>query len=84
MISESKFQIGKNGVNEGTINALNNSLKNYKQLRITLLKSATRDRNEIIKIAKEIISKTDYQCRYKIIGFKIILRRRSAKKKRYK
>jgi RNA-binding protein len=71
----STFQIGKNGLTEGTINSLKLSLKNHKQVRISVLKSATRNRTELISLAQKIksqIPKSDY----KIIGFTIILIKR--------
>ena len=81
MIYESKFQLGKAGLTEGVINSLILALKNYKQVRISVLKSSGRDRNSIEDIAKEMVSSlskiTNRTFSYKIIGFTIILRRYS-------
>ena len=81
MILQGRFQIGKNGVTEGVINSLNQDLKNHSQIRISLLKSATRDRERMNQMAEEIINKVNYNCKYRIIGFKILLRRQSARQK---
>tara|TARA_Y100000310_G_C20699553_1_gene828456 strand:- start:5231 stop:5467 length:237 start_codon:yes stop_codon:yes gene_type:complete len=72
---ESKFQIGKNGLTQGTITSLNSALKTHKRVRISVLKSACRDRSELKKMAEEICSKIKEACGYKIIGYTIILKR---------
>lgn len=81
MIFEGKFQIGKNGITQGTINALNSNLKTRTQIRISVLKSSERNRNEIKKMAEILCNKLEYACNYKIIGFTIILRKQSRNKK---
>jgi len=84
MIFESKFQIGKNGLTEGAISSLNQDLRTHNQVRITVLKSAERDKEKIKLIAENITQKVDYYCNYKILGFTIILRRQSNKEKNRK
>ena len=79
MNSELKFQIGKNGVNDGTIEGLNNALKTHKRIRISVLKSSGRDKEKIQEMAKTIQSKVNVSCGFRIIGFTIILRRQSGK-----
>ena len=68
-----RFQIGKFGVTEGVIESLELALKNHKQVRISTLKSSGRNRENIEKMAEEITSKLTEKCKYKIIGFTIIL-----------
>ena len=84
MIFESKFQIGKNGVTEGVITALNSNLKTHTQLRISVLKSLTRDKEKIREVTEKIINKLAYKCNYRIIGFTIILKKQSSKKIKHK
>lgn len=81
MISESKFQIGKNELTEGVINSLNQDLKTHNRVRIIVLKSTVRDKEKIKLIAEDIRQKVNYNCKYKILGFTIILRRQSSKEK---
>lgn len=69
-----RFQIGKNGVTDGTIESLRLAFKHHKSVRISVLKSAARDRKEIDKIAKDLSSRLG-NYKYSIIGFTIILRR---------
>ncbi len=84
MILEGKFQIGKNGITEGALNSLNLILKTHSQIRISTLKSSGRNRSNIQQMAEEIISKINYKCHYRILGFTIILKRQSARQKHNK
>ena len=68
-----RFQIGKFGVTEGVIESLELALKNHKQVRISTLKASGRNRENIEKMAEGITSKLTEKCKYKIIGFTIIL-----------
>ncbi len=81
MTFESKIQIGKNGLTQGVINSLNLSFKTHDQIRISVLKAADRDKVEIVNIAEKILGKVNYYCSFRIIGFTIILRKKSAKLK---
>ena len=67
------MQIGKNGVREGTIEAIKNAFKTHKQVRITVLKTFTREREEIDKISEKILSLLGKKYRIKTIGFTIII-----------
>jgi len=71
--SAAPFQIGKQGLTENAIVSINNALKYHSQVRISVLKSATRDKAEIIKLAEKITEKTENHSAFKIIGFTIIL-----------
>ncbi|MBU0467236.1 MAG: YhbY family RNA-binding protein [Nanoarchaeota archaeon] len=68
-----KFQIGKQGLTEGTLHALELALKNHKQVRISVLKSCCRDREELKRLSNEIISNLPYKLNCRIIGYTIIL-----------
>ena len=80
MFTESKFQIGKNNITEGVINSIDQDLKNHNQIRISILKAATRDKAMLKQMAEEIIKNVNYKCKYRIIGFTIILKRQSGEK----
>ena len=80
--SLAKFQIGKNGVTQGTLDSLSNALKSHKQVRISMLKSSGRDRESIRKTAAELESKLPYNISTRIIGFTIILIKISLKSKK--
>ena len=81
MSFESKFQIGKNNITAGFIDALNSGLKTHPHIRISVLQSAARDRQKINEMGRELTEKINYHCDYKIIGFTIILKKQSSKPK---
>ncbi len=71
--TESKFQLGKNGLTSGVITSINNSLKTHKRVRINVLKSCCRNKEELKDIAEKIKSSVNKKANYKIIGYTIIL-----------
>lgn len=77
--SVAKFQIGKQGITSGVIDALSLVFKTHKVIRISTLKSSGRDRNSIVQMADELCHRlkqlTGKRFVYKIIGFTIILKR---------
>jgi len=68
-----KFQIGKNGITPGVMDAINVSLKTHKQMRISVLKSSGRTRETMDEMARTIQSQLKEVCDYKVMGFTIIL-----------
>ena len=80
MNKTTKFQIGKNGITQGVIESLSLMLKNHRQIRISVLKSSGRDRENIGKIALEIQKRLNSKCDFIILGFTIILTKSSRKK----
>ncbi len=79
-IGIAKLQIGKSGLTEGFINGLNLVSKTHKQIRISVLKSAGREKEKIIETAEKIVDKMERKASYKVIGFTIILYAKGAKK----
>ncbi|MFH1249145.1 MAG: YhbY family RNA-binding protein [archaeon] len=75
METQAKAQIGKNGLTEGLIELLKNSFKNHDSVRISLLKTSTRDRKAAVEIAEKISSKLGKKYTYKIMGFTICLKK---------
>ncbi len=77
-----RFQIGKSGVTSGIIDSLVKKKKNHKEVRISALKASGRNRENIEKMALEIIEKLNQKnlnCISKTIGFTIILKKISKK-----
>ena len=68
-----KLQLGKNGLTDEFIEGTRKIFEKAEHVRISLLKSATRDREEIKKMAENLVSKLGKQYTYKIIGFTIVL-----------
>ena len=76
------FQIGKAGVTDGVIDSLELSLKHHKQIKISVLKASGRNRENMETIAGELMSKLKEKkinCDHRIIGFTIILIKKSDK-----
>lgn len=69
----SKFQIGKNGITEGVLQSLVQDLKYHKQIRISVLKTATRNKEELKQIAQNLQDKLPFKLKVRIIGYTIIL-----------
>jgi len=68
-------QLGKNGITDGFIELLRKTFKNRKMVKITLLKSYTRDREEAKRTVEEICEKLKDvgNFKHRVIGFTIAL-----------
>lgn len=79
-MNEVKFQIGKSGINQGILDSLKLTFKNHKKVRISVLKSACRDKEELKKMYEELREKlseqTESRFEGKIIGYTIVLFRK--------
>ena len=72
---EINFQIGKAGLNESTVQTLNVLLERHKRIRISVLKSAEKERQNMKSLAQNLSLKLSHPSIAKPIGFTIILRR---------
>lgn len=72
-------QLGKQGLTQGFIELLEKTFKNHELVKIAVLKSATRNRDELKQIAGEICSelkkKTNKTFTVKIVGFTLYIRK---------
>ena len=73
-----QFQIGKSGLSEGVIQSLKKLFENHKRIRISMLPSSGRNRDNIKKMADELVSKLDGNYKYTIVGFTIIVKKHLA------
>ena len=73
MYKQSEIQIGKNGLTEGIIENLKTIFTTHKVVKISVLKSARNSKDDVKKIAEEIVEKLGKKYTYKIIGFAIIV-----------
>jgi len=71
----SSIQLGKKGITENFIEDLKNHFKKFENIKISVLKSATRDKKEIKKFSDEILESLGKNYTSKIIGFTIILKK---------
>jgi len=70
-----QINIGKNGLNEGIINVIKNSFKTRENVKVSVLKAAGHEKENVKKIAEEIINGLGNKYSYKIVGFVISLRK---------
>ncbi|MEK6897986.1 MAG: YhbY family RNA-binding protein [Nanoarchaeota archaeon] len=68
-------QIGKNKVTENFIETLRGYFKTHENVKISVLKGATRNREEMKKISEEILDKLGRNYTAKTIGFTIVVKK---------
>ncbi|MFH1787337.1 MAG: YhbY family RNA-binding protein [archaeon] len=69
-----QVQLGKNGITENFIQTLINAFKTHKNIKISVLKSLTRDKKQIKKFSEEILEKLGKNYTARIIGFTIMIK----------
>ena len=70
-----EMQLGKNGVAENFIESLKNQFKNVQNLKISVLRSCCRDKEELKKIVDKILQKLGKNYTAKTIGYTIALKK---------
>ena len=69
------MQLGKNKVTESFIETLRSHFKNHKNVKVSVLKSATRSRDELEKISEDILKGLGRNYTAKRLGFTIFLKK---------
>ncbi len=72
---QASIQIGKNGLNSGTIEVIRNAFKTHNDVKIHILKSAGHDREKVREIAEKIQQELGNKFTHKIVGFTIFLKK---------
>ena len=72
---EATVWIGKNGLTPEFIEQLKTASKNVENIRISILKSSGRDRQEVKEMKERILQELGVKFTAKIIGFTIILKK---------
>ena len=70
-----QINIGKNGFNEGIINALKTTFKTRENVKISVLKSAGHTKEKVVEIAEKIVGSLGKNYDYTIVGFILSLRK---------
>ena len=70
-----QIQLGKNGLTEAFIGNLKHHFDNCKNMKISVLKSCCRDKEELKKISDEILDKLGKTYTTRIIGYTIIVKK---------
>ncbi len=73
------FQIGKQGLTTNFIEAIEKTFKKHELVKVSVLRSATRDRHEMNRMAQEICSelkkKHGKEFTARVVGFTIFIRK---------
>lgn len=72
---QTSIQIGKNGLTDNLIGTLKNHFIKRKNVKVSVLKSAGHDREQVKKMSEEIISKLGPNFTARIVGFTIFLKK---------
>jgi RNA-binding protein YhbY len=70
-----QMQLGKNGLTENFICNLKHHFDTCKNVKISVLKSCCRDREELKKINQEILEKMGNTYTSRIIGYTIVVKK---------
>ncbi len=70
-----KIQLGKNGITESFIESLKNIFKNHENVKISILKNATRNKEETMEMSDKILEQLGKRYTTKIIGFTIMVKK---------
>ena len=68
-------QIGKHGITGNFIETLKTYFKNHDNVKISVLKGGTRNREELKKIAEKILDKLGRNFTARTIGFTIVVKK---------
>lgn len=69
------FQIGKKGLTDGFIENIKNAFNGREDVRISVLKAAGHERDNVKNMAEEIVEKLGKNYVYKIVGFTIFVKK---------
>ena len=70
-----QIQLGKQGITENFIETLKSYFKKHNNVKISVLKSCCRDKEELKKISKEILNKLGENYTAKTIGYTIAVKK---------
>lgn len=75
MVRLGQMQIGKQGLTDNFIETLKKHFDKFRTVKISVLKSATRDRKEIKNMGEEIAAKLGSNFTSRVLGFTIVIQR---------
>ena len=74
-MTQSRVQLGKNGITENFIETLEGHFKNHKDVKVNVLKNAGHKREKIIEYKIEILEKLGKNYTARVVGFTISLKK---------
>ncbi|MCK5624742.1 YhbY family RNA-binding protein [Candidatus Pacearchaeota archaeon] len=75
MATLTTIQLGKNGLTDNFILTLKNHFKKYNNVKVSVLRSCCRDKEELKKISNELVEKLGNHYTSKIIGYTLAIKR---------
>lgn len=69
------IQLGKKGLTENFVLTLENHFKKFRNIKISVLKSACRDKKELKEISDKILEKLGKNFSARIIGYTIAVKK---------
>ncbi len=70
-----RIQLGKRGLTDNFIGTLKDHFKKYQNVKVSVLKSSTRNREELKKISEKILKRLGNNYTSKIIGYTLVLKK---------
>ena len=70
-----KLQIGKNGVTDAFAEQIQRVLPKGQMIKINILKSACRGKDEAKKMADELVGKLGKEYTYRLVGYVLAVKR---------
>lgn len=70
-----QIQLGKNGISENFINSLKNQFNDCNNVKVSVLHSCCRNKEELKKISEEILDKLGNNFTARTIGYTIVLKK---------
>lgn len=75
-----QIQLGKKGITDNFIESLKNQFKNSKNIKVSVLRSYCRDKEQLKKITEEILDRLGTNYRARTIGYTIALKKQKKSK----
>jgi len=70
-----RLQIGKNGLSIAFIEQVKGFFENEEVLKISILKSACRDKKDAVKLSDSLMDSLGKKYSYKLVGYVLTVRR---------
>ncbi len=70
-----ELQLGKQGITDNFVETLKTHFEKVRTVKISVLKSARKDKTDVKKYADELLKKLGVHYTSKVIGFKIVLKK---------
>ena len=71
----SQIQLGKNRITDNFISVLKSHFEKHANVKVSVLKSAGHDREEVKKLSDEILNKLGKKYTSRVIGFTIVVKK---------